>query len=86
MKAITIRGIDTSVAEKVKQTAKREGKSVNRFILEMISQSVGEGNKKRFSSKHGDLDNLFGRWSQDEFEKIQGFVDIQRKIDTELWQ
>ena len=36
MKAITIRGIDSSVSDKLKQAAKKEGKSVNRFILELM--------------------------------------------------
>jgi hypothetical protein len=86
MKAITIRGIDASVSEKLKQTAQKEGKSVNRFILELISQSMGEGKKNKPIRRHKDLDNLFGKWSKDEFDRIQGIIDRQRNIDPELWQ
>jgi len=86
MKAITIRGIDSSVSEKLKLVAKNEGKSVNRFILELIDQNIGTKKKKKFATQHKDLDHLFGRWSDDEFDKIQGFIDAQRKIDSELWQ
>ena len=32
MKAITIRGIDSSVSEKLKQVAKNEKKSVNQLV------------------------------------------------------
>jgi len=28
---------------------------------------------------------MFGRWSQEEFDKIQGKIDAERKIDKELW-
>ena len=86
MKAITIRGIDSSVSEKLKQVAKTEGKSVNQLVLDLIRQNVGMQKKKKFTIQHHDLDHLFGKWSGAEFEKIQGFIDSQRKIDPELWQ
>lgn len=86
MKAITIRGIDSSVSEKLKQVAKNEGKSVNQFVLDMIKQTVGMQKKKKFTQEHKDLDHLFGKWSPAEFEKIQGYIDSRRKIDPELWQ
>ncbi|MBU1054500.1 MAG: antitoxin [Proteobacteria bacterium] len=86
MKAITIRGIDSSISEKLKYAAQREGKSVNKFILELISQNLGTQKKKKFSKQYNDLDHLFGKWSKSEHEKIQGDIDKQRKIDPELWQ
>ncbi|MFH2044511.1 MAG: antitoxin [Pseudomonadota bacterium] len=86
MKAITIRGIDPSVSEKLKHAAQREGKSVNKFILELISQNLGTQKKKKFSKQYNDLDHLFGKWSEAEHKKIQGDIDKQRKIDLELWQ
>ena len=84
MKAITIRGIDPSVSDKLKKVAKSEGKSVNQLVLDLIKQSVGM-QKKKFNRQYDDLDHLFGKWSRSEFEKIQGFIDSQRKIDPELW-
>lgn len=86
MKAITIRGIDSSVSEKLKQAAKTEGKSVNRLLLELINRNVGFQKNKKFTKQYEDLDHLFGKWSSAEFEKIQGLIDMQRKIDTEMWQ
>ena len=85
MKAMTIRGIDSSVSEKLKQYAKSEGKSVNQFVLDMIKQNIGMQKKKKYTQKHKDLDHLFGKWSSAEFKKIQGAIDAQRKIDPELW-
>jgi len=86
MKAITIRGIDSSVSERLKQIAETEGKSVNQLVLDLINQGVGLQKKKKFTRRYDDLDHLFGKWSHSEFEKIQGFIDGQRKIDPELWQ
>jgi hypothetical protein len=86
MKAITIRGIDSSISEKLKKAADQEGKSVNKYIVELISQNLGAQKKKKYSRRYDDLDNLFGKWSKDEYKKIQGYIDNQRKIDQELWQ
>ena len=36
MKSITVRGIDPSVADMLKNEAAREGKSVNQFIKDII--------------------------------------------------
>lgn len=85
MKAITIRGIDSSVSAKLKQTAKSEKKSVNQLILDMIKQNIGM-QKKKYTKKYNDLDHLFGKWTDAEFEKIQGIISSQRKIDRELWK
>lgn len=85
MKTITVRGLDSSLALKLKQTAKKEGKSVNQFVIDSIKRLLGEEKEKRFSVEHHDMDHLFGRWSQEEFEKVQGKIDSERKIDQELW-
>jgi ribosomal protein S24E len=86
MKAITIRGIDSSVSEKLKQVAKNEKKSVNQLVLDMIKQNIGMQKRKKYTKKYNDLDHLFGIWTDDEFNKIQGVIDSQRKIDRELWE
>ena len=41
---------------------------------------------KKYSKQHNDLDHLFGKWTQDEFLKIQNIIDTQRDIDQELWK
>jgi ribosomal protein S24E len=86
MKAITIRGIDSSVSSKLKQVAKNEKKSVNQLVLDIIKQNIGMQKSKKYTKVYDDLDHLFGIWSDAEFEKIQGTIDSQRKIDRELWE
>ncbi len=82
---MTVRGIDPYLAEKLKEAAKREGKSVNRYVVDAMKTFLGEEKKKRFSVQYDDMDHLFGRWSQEEFERIQGKIDSERKIDGDLW-
>ncbi len=80
MKAITIRGIDSAVSLKLKQIAKNENKSVNQLVLDLIKQNVGMQKKKIYTKKYSDLDDFFGKWTDDEFEKIQNSINSQREI------
>ena len=80
MKAITIRGIDSSVFSELKQVAKNEKKSLNQLVLDMIKQNIGMQKRKKYTKKYNDLDHLFGIWTDAEFDKIQGIIDDQRKM------
>ena len=51
MTTITIRGIDFSVSEKLKQIAKNEKKSVNQLVLDMIKQNIGMQKRKKIYKK-----------------------------------
>jgi len=85
MKAITIRGIEPEVAEKLKQTASSKGKSTNRLILDIIKKELGFEKEKQYSRRYHDLDDLLGTWSEAEFKKINNKIKHERQIDPELW-
>ncbi len=85
MRAITIRGIDPELAKKLKQVAALRGKSANRLILEMLRKELGLEKEKEYSRRYSDLDELFGRWSEDEFRRISNKIKEEREIDSELW-
>jgi len=86
MKVITIRNVEAPVSEKLKLEAKNQGKSINQFIIDMIEQNLGFKKKKKYSAVHTDLDHLFGKWSDEEYYRIQGKIDEDRKIDKDLWE
>ncbi len=85
MKTITVRGIDSILSEKLKQAAKEEGRSVNQVVIDTIKQRFGIKKEKKYTMVYHDLDHIFGNWSTEEFERIQGKIDKERKIDKELW-
>jgi hypothetical protein len=85
MKAVTIRGVDADVAEKLKAYAKTQGKSINQEILDIIKTGVGLKKDKTYSREYDDLDGLFGRWSEDEFNDISARIDQERQIDPAIW-
>jgi hypothetical protein len=86
MKAVTIRGVEPEVAEKLKTTAEKQGKSINQLVLECIKKSLHLEKEKEYSREYTDLDDLFGSWSEDEFNDIQGKINRERYIDQELWK
>jgi hypothetical protein len=86
MKAVTIRGVDPDVAEKLKATAKDRGISVNQLVLELIKTSLGLKKEKKYTRQYTDLDDLFGKWSDDEFKEINDKITQNRQIDPELWK
>jgi hypothetical protein len=85
MKAVTIRGIEPEVSEKLKFTAAKQGKSVNQLTIEIIKESLGFRKEKKFSREYDDMDDLFGRWSEAEFIKISSKIAKERQIDQNLW-
>lgn len=86
MKTITVRGVDSDLAKRLKQVASEETKSVNQFVLEMLKQSVGMKKQKKFTRIYSDLDHLFGAWAEAEFKAVNDKIMDERKIDEELWR
>ena len=77
--------VDANVADKLKNTAAQQGKSINTFALECIKKVLGIDKEKKYSREYSDLDDLFGGWSDDEFERINQKIRQERQIDQELW-
>jgi hypothetical protein len=86
MGSISIRGVDEKLAVLVKEAAALEHKSVNQFVLETLKRRVGLKKEKRFTQQWHDLDNLFGKWSEEEFTEIQNKITSERQIDEEIWK
>ena len=86
MKNISLRGLDEELADRLQKDAQAEGKSVNQLVLETLRRRFGLDKTKRFTRVYHDLDDLFGKWSREESERIQGSVDEGRRIDGALWQ
>jgi len=86
MRSITIKDIEPEIAQKLKKTAAKQGKSINQLALEIIKKSLQHEKNTKYSIEYTDLDHLFGRWSDDDFKLIAGKINNERKIDRELWE
>jgi hypothetical protein len=85
MKAVTIRGVDTTIAEKLKSTASAQNKSVNQLILDLLKTSLGLDKQKTYSRSYHDLDHLFGRWSEDDYSTICDTITREHRIGPGPW-
>jgi ribosomal protein S24E len=85
MKTISVRGVDPDLAEKLKQAASEQSKSINQVALETLRKGFGLQKQKKFTSVYHDLDHLFGIWNEEEFRAIEDKINHERKIDKELW-
>ena len=85
LKTMTIRGLEPILIDKMKEFAKQQNKSLNQFVVETLMLHMGMKKEKKFTAEYHDLDHLFGRWSEKEFNRIQRKIDSERKIDKELW-
>lgn len=86
MKTLSVRGVDEELARLIKEGAEMEGKSVNAFVLGALRAQLGAQKPKRFTREWHDLDELFGRWSDQDYADVQGKIDEERQIDEELWK
>jgi plasmid stability protein len=86
MKAMTVRGISPSIDKRLRDLARKQGKSINQVILDILQKSLGLEKEPKYTRVYDDMDHLFGKWPQAEFERIQAKIDAERSIDEELWQ
>ena len=86
MGSLSIRGVDAELTSLLKKRAEMENKSVNQLVLETMQQHVGLKKHKQFTATFHDLDVLFGKWSQTEYETIERKIASERQIDDEIWE
>lgn len=73
MARITIQ-VDDALLAVLEQTAQAQAKDVSQVIVEVLEAQLALP-----QPRYHDLDDLFGRWTQEEYERIQGEVDAQRR-------
>jgi len=78
---VTIRRVPERVKQLLKELAKREEKSLNQIMLEVLERGLGLAGEEIV---YHDLDDLAGTWVDDpEFDKA---IEEQHRIDPELWE
>ena len=85
MSQITLRNLDPDMEREIRRIAKEEGKSLNRVLIDMISQITGlkEGKEKRPSEA---LKKLAGGWSEEDASTFFDSIKSCEQIDEELWK
>ena len=86
MKNMTIRGIDAPLDLALKKAAKAEANSVNQLVIEVLKERFGLAKTPRHTRHYHDLDDLFGSWTEDQYQTVEDAVEQQLHVDPELWR
>lgn len=85
MKAVTLRNLPASLDRTIRQRAKKKGVSVNKVVISLLQDHLGESESRPVRRYH-DLDALAGSWSKQEAEAFEKTLARQRAIDPEEWK
>jgi plasmid stability protein len=85
MKAVTLRNLPPSLDRTIRQRAKQKGVSVNKVVIGLLQEHLGEAERRPVRHYH-DLDELAGVWSKEEAEAFERALATQRSIDPEVWK
>ena len=84
MRQITIRGLDPAIEREIRRLAKKNGKSLNRVILDMVYQSAGLKKTDRKPAAHS-LKKLAGGWSENDALEFAESIKSSEEIDEDMW-
>ena len=85
MKAVTLRNLPPSLDRTIRQRAKKKGMSVNKVVISLLQDHLGES-ETRLARRYHDLDGVAGSWSKQEGEAFEETLAKQRVIDPEMWK
>ena len=87
MTQLTLRGFDKELERRLRETARRQGVSLNRAALHLLRKGAGLDEPASQTNVVGDaLDHLAGTWSDAEAHEFQRAVDVFEVADRELWR
>ncbi len=85
MAQITLRGINQEAEQKIRQKAKKSGKSINRIIQEIINRDPELGSHKAKVTGN-DLKKLAGGWNEEEASQFLESIKSCEQIDESMWK
>jgi len=85
MAQITLRGMEPEMEQEIRRIAQKNGKSLNRVILDMIYQYTGF-KKKEKKSLSDSLKKLAGSWSEKDASEFLDSIKSCDQINEEMWK
>ncbi len=86
MKQLTVRGVDEKLHTTLKREAKQRGISMNRYVVRLLKEAVGQSQRPQEPRISHELDHLAGTWSQEQAREFSRILEEQRDIDEGLWR
>lgn len=81
MSQYTIRNVPPRLDAAIRESSRRQGKSLNQVALEALSESFGLGPTP---VQYRDLSDIAGTWVED--PEVEAALEDQRRIDVDLWR
>jgi hypothetical protein len=86
-KQMSLRGFDDELEMRIRETARREGISMNRAALQLMRRGAGMHQPGKSTAVVGDsMDHLIGQWSADEARKFSKSIQPLEQIDESFWK
>lgn len=85
IKTVTLRNLPPEMARFIRRQAKKDKTSINKTVIKLLEQRVGEQGNRAHRTLHHDLDSLAGSWSAEEAAEFESHLSAERNIDSELW-
>jgi len=87
MKQLSLRGFDDELEKRIRETARREGISLNRAALLLLRKGAGMEKSGKPATVVGDsLDHLIGQWSSEEARGVLESIRPLEQIDRSFWK
>lgn len=87
MDQLSLRGFDKELERELRDTARREGVSLNRAALLLMRRGAGLGSGGASPTSVGDaLDGFIGRWSAADERRVLAAIEPCEAIDEALWK
>ena len=82
MKTITLHKIDRSLDSQIRMRAKKEKKSLNKTIQNMLEEYTGISKK----SKSEDFNEFLGLWNEKQYKEFKQQISVFEKINKSDWE
>lgn len=87
MRQLSLRGFDDELERRIRETARRDGISLNRAALLLLRKGADLGPPGGTASAVGDsLDDLIGSWSKQEASELLKSIEPLEQIDRGFWK
>jgi hypothetical protein len=81
VKALTVRNLPSEVAEALDRERRERGTSLNRTVIELLSQALGVG-----GTRSNGLRLLAGGWTREDFDSFEAAVALFDEVDPKMWR
>ena len=85
MSTVILKNVEDQLLQDLQAMAAARSIKVEELILELVRKTLIAETKSEKQKQYHELDDLFGSWSESEYQEITKRISRSRKIDKELW-